>query len=275
LTRLTTPDIFSISENLEKYDQKLENQTGRSLLGIACHACGVNETDILKKLKSFTVHVIPVTSGKGIISDFSETVTAILTFLGINAVTSSETDTSGIVYAFETETDAIMMADDNRFVGINLKTREVADNTILTGSVFAAALDLLAGSIHDRDVLVMGCGPVGESAARSLLTFGAKITLYDTNPLNAKRLNAKLSDYPDVTVETKLHRALSTCRCVLEATPSENSIPDDCLTDSIYMTAPGVPLGITESGYRKLGGHLIHDKLELGVAAMAVSMLSS
>lgn len=47
------------------------------------------------------------------------------------------------------------LADDNRFVAISLITRKVLDNSQATGRFFAAALDLMAGGIMNREVLKM------------------------------------------------------------------------------------------------------------------------
>ncbi len=156
MTRLTTSDINHISCSLESYNQKLLAQTGRTLLGIACHASHLDEMALKKKIESFSVHVVPISTGLGIISDFSETVCAILSFLGFNAMVSDYPDVSGIACSYENRVDALMMADDLRFVGINLKTGTVADNSEATGRVFAAALDLMVKGIRKRDVLVLG-----------------------------------------------------------------------------------------------------------------------
>jgi 3-methylornithyl-N6-L-lysine dehydrogenase len=110
-----------------------------------------------------------VTAGQGVITDFSETVCAVLKFLGFKAWVTDQPDTRGLASAFEKKADAVMMADDYKFVGINLHTREVVNNSEATSRVFVAALDLMAGGIKDHTVLVMGCGPVGE--ARSQITF--------------------------------------------------------------------------------------------------------
>jgi len=167
MTRLKSSDIGEIPSCLDAYDRDLMAITGRSLLGIASYACGVDETELLNKMNNFSIHVIPGTAGWGVISNFSETVCAILNFSGFNAQVSDQSDTAGFASAYEKKADAIMMADDNRFVGINLKTRMVVDNADMTGRVFAAALDLMTGGVRDCPVLVMGCGPVGEAAAEN------------------------------------------------------------------------------------------------------------
>jgi len=276
LTRLKTSDINNIPSRLETYNRELLSRTGRSLLGIACHAYGADEVQIRHRIGSFCIHVVPVTAGQGIITDFSETIAAILQFLGFNARVSDLPDASGVALAFENKANAIMMADDNRFVGINLNTRSVADNSRATGRVFAAALDLMAKGITDHKTLVLGCGPVGEAAAITLLSSGARVALCDTHLSAASLLKERLLAHPGgnkIVIEADINMALSNYQYIIEATPSANTIPDELISDRMVVAAPGVPLGVSKKGCRILENRLVHDKLELGVAGMAISLL--
>jgi 3-methylornithyl-N6-L-lysine dehydrogenase len=274
VTRLTQKDIHHISVCLEAYNQDLVKKTGRSLLGIACHACSTNEEKVRHWIHSFDVCVVPITAGQGIISEFCETVAAILTFLGCHARVSHKPDVSGMAAAFETRADAVMMADDHRFVGIGLDTGYVADNSVATGRGFASALDLMAGGIAGSDVLVLGCGPVGEAAACKLLFFGARVALFDKDPVIARGLKNRLSNYPggrEIQIEKTLEAALSYHRYILEATPSPDAVPDHLVSKNMLIAAPGVPPGVSRQASEMLGNRVVHDTLEIGVAVMAVS----
>lgn len=276
MTRLKTSDICKISSGLTVYNNRLQACTGRSLLGIASHAWGVDETELIRQIKRFSIHVVPVTAGQGIITDFSETVGAILRFLGFNAMVADQFDISGIASALEKKADAIMMADDNRFVGVNLHNRKVADNSEATGRVFAAALDLMTGGIKDHGVLIMGCGPVGEAAAEKFLNLGACVVLCDIYPEVALSLREKLSrnlKNSGIQVEENPSSALPGIANILEATPSKNTIPDELISDHLRVSAPGVPIGVSDVGCEMLNRRLVHDTLELGVAAMAVKLI--
>jgi len=273
MTRLKNDDIKMISSRLKKYDLELQVKTGRTLLGIACHCYGMSETEISSRAKSFSCDVIPVTAGQGIIGDFSETVCTILQFLGFPARVSSQRDTSGIAQAFENKSRAIFMADDQRFVGINLLTRVVADNSESTGRIYSAALDLMVGGLKGRDVLVLGCGPVGAAAARSLLSFGAKVALHDQFYPAASSVHKKIQRRQDTVIEKGLNMEGGSYRYIVDATPADRIIPDSHITEDTFLAAPGVPLGISDKGCKILNNRLVHDKLELGVAAMAVSLL--
>jgi pyrrolysine biosynthesis protein PylD len=251
-------------------------KTGKGLLGIACHSYNVEEAVIHDRAKSFSFHVVPVTAGQGIISNFSETVCAILRFLGFTAEVTEKSDARGIALAFEMEADALFMADDHRFVGLNLHTRSVVDNSQATGRIYSAALDLMADGIKEHDVLVLGCGPVGEAAACKLLSLGGRIILHDLDILTAQKTQAKLSNLsaPDnISVTENINNSTVTYRYIVDATPAENVIPNTLLSEDTYIAAPGVPLGISSKGCNIMKNHLIHDKLELGVAAMAISIL--
>jgi pyrrolysine biosynthesis protein PylD len=277
MTRLKNSDICRISSCLTEYDQQLQAATGQSLLGIAARTYGVDEIKLSRQIQSFSIHIVPVTSGQGIITDFSETVCNILKFLGFDSHVTDEIDTSGLALAFEKKADAIMMADDKRFVGVNLSTRRVVDNIEATGKVFATALDLMAGGVQNSRVLIMGCGPVGEVAAKKLLGKGARLSLYDSQLETASALKEKLTSglvgKSRVQIVDDFTSHASTCHYILEATPSEKTIPDELISENLLVSAPGVPLGISKSGCKMLNNRLVHDKLELGVAAMAVGLV--
>jgi len=258
-----------------QYNQGLQLITGRGLLGIASHCCNVSERLVGERASTFSIHIIPITAGQGIISNFSATVCSILQFLGFKAEVTAESDTAGLANAFKNGAEGIMMADDHQFVGINLHTRSVVDNSEATGRVFSAALDLMAGGIQQDKVLVLGCGPVGEAAARSLLGFGARVILYDTHITASETVKGKLADYGDITITDSIQNSTMKYQHILEATPAANSIPDKLLSDVSCVAAPGVPLGVSSKGCKILKNRLIHDKLELGIAAMAISLLNS
>lgn len=277
MTRLKTEDICNISSRVEHYNKRLLECTGKSLLGIACYACETDERRIKPVIESFCIHVVPDTSGQGIITGFCETVCAILRFLGFSAVVSEKADLSGVAHAYESRADAFMMADDNRFAGINLKNNCVIDNSRTTGRAFAAALDLMADGVKDHSVLIMGCGPVGAAAAQTVLFWGASVLLYDIYPQAAQSLEQRLlkDSWPGrkIEIQNDLHKGFSKTRLIIEATPSADTIEDDLISDHMVVAAPGVPLGISTAGCSILKNRVIHDKLELGVAVMAVSLV--
>ena len=277
MTRLQPDDICHITPNLAEYSRELEKKTGRSLLGIACHACNMDEGKTRDRLQDKQICVVPVTAGLGIISRFSDTVAAILTFIGCRAKVADRPDVSGVAQAVVSGYDALMMADDHRFVAIDLDTRRVVDNADATGRGFAGALDLMAGGIRGREVLVLGCGQVGAAGARFLASQGARLTLLDTDRQAAVQVQhavAYQDRTADITIEKALEKALSRCCFILEATPWADTIPGAWVSRNTRVAAPGVPLGVSSDTAALLGPHLVHDTLEIGVAVMAVSLVN-
>ena len=283
MTRLKTADIDSISDNLDRYDAELMKKTGHSLLGVACHACGRKISDIIPLIQGFAVGVVPVTAGQGIITTFSHTVASIVAHLGFAVTVTGETDTSGVAEAFEKKVHGIMMSDDNRFVALHLAHQRVIDNSRCTGRGYAAGLDLMVGGVKEKRVGVVGCGPVGSAAARWLLDAGARVVLLDIVPDTAERVRSLLLntcghdsrgiDARVSVADGDLVTSLSQLNYILDATPVEHSVPDNALSEFTFVAAPGVPLGVSEKGSKEISSRLIHDKLEIGVATMAVSML--
>ena len=276
MTRLQHSDIKDIPSSLTDYNDKLKAVTGRSLIGIACHAYNVDETKFLHDISNCCIHIIPITTGQGVITNFVETVCSILKFIGFNALVSEQTDISGIASAVEKKSDAVMMADDIKFVGLNLNSHKVVDNSRATGNIFAAALDLMAKGIKKQNVLVMGCGSVGEAALRKILHLKGNVSLYDSHTSTSTLLKTKLcKDFKNrrIQIEKDIKTNFSKYDYIIEATPSKNSIPDEVISKNLMVAAPGVPLGISKKGCNILKNRLVHDKLELGVAAMAVSLL--
>lgn len=281
MTRLTSRDIDQIDHGLAEYNRRLIASTGHGLLETACH-CYEVETDFVKQLAASSKFcVVPVTAGLGIISHFSDTVAAIIRFLGISTIVASAPDVAGLAQAMEEGVDGIFMADDVKFIGLNCHRNEVTDNGDATGKMYAAALSLLARSISGKDVLVAGCGPVGRSGAERLLRFGGHVTLLDSDMQKSAELQELLQqklissgrDPGCIRISSDLDEALMIHDYILDATPDSCLIADEYLKKTKRIAIPGVPPGISEYGFNLLGSRVIHDKLELGVAGMAVSVL--
>jgi pyrrolysine biosynthesis protein PylD len=133
VTRLITADIIDITANLKNYDIELVARTGYSLSGIACCASGIDEARIKNLLPDIRVGVIPISSGKGIIGGFCDAVLSILLHMGCNAFITRTTDVAGIAESFEEKADIIMLANDERFVALDIRSRSIADNAVCTG----------------------------------------------------------------------------------------------------------------------------------------------
>lgn len=280
MTRLSSSDISGINSGLQSYDKHLLDCTGRSMLDIACVCCGVDSDCVCELASGYKIGVVPVTAGLGIISNFSEVVAAILAYLGFSAEVSETTDVTGFANTVEAGVNGVFMADDNRFIGYDIKSGSLADNSEATGRIYATALHLMNRQNNDRQALVIGCGPVGFNAATRLLQLGWSVVLYDTDRGKAEsacQLLQSLHGGTDSAGRARVSVAKEArpedYLFIVDATPESQLICENQLSERSCLAIPGVPPGITAESFRFLDKRVIHDKLELGVASMAVSLL--
>lgn len=282
MTRLLPRDIDNISADLAVHNRHLISATGYSLFELGCKCWTVDPEAMLLQAKSYTVRVIPVTSGLGVITSFSDTVAGILQFLGFKAQVSTATDVSGIADAVESKVDGLFMADDVTFISLDCASWEKIDNSVVTGRMYATVMDLMVGDTANNDVLVVGCGPVGSSAAVQLLRCGRNVTLFDTSQGQAEGLKKRLFEMCNATenLEQRISIASDGRAClrafehIIDATPDSHLIADSYLTSSTKIAIPGVPPGLSEYGFGFLQNNVVHDKLELGVTGMAIGLLA-
>ncbi|MBT3485549.1 MAG: 3-methylornithyl-N6-L-lysine dehydrogenase PylD [Desulfobacula sp.] len=273
MTRLTSSDIDSLSDQLTGFDERLKKQTGRDMLGVACHSQGLLEKNIHDKIRKLTIAVVTITAGLGKITGFAQTVKDILNHIGFQTFIPAQKDAAGLALAIERKTDIIFMADDNRYFAFNLKNTFLIDNIQATGDIFAAALDLMAKGIKDKKALVLGAGPVGMAAARKLIKFGANVGVHDKDMEKCQKNCAEINKSCEQKIEP-VHDLKSVDKkfCFfLEATNAKDVIKSSMIGPRTFIAAPGVPLGVTQKGQKKADNRILYDPLQLGTAAMAVS----
>jgi pyrrolysine biosynthesis protein PylD len=277
MTRLTTDDIAKITDELEAYDSELLSKTGCTLNGIACRAAGVEESEVKKKSGNLLVGVIPITFGEGVISGFCETVAGIVSHIGCRTFVAKATDIAGIAEAVEKKADILMLADDDRFVAIDIPNRRVVDNADATAKGYVVGLKLMAGGLQGKDVLVIGCGPVGSYATEILAKLDTQVSVCDVNPSRSKDLADRLkhSLNAEIKVAKELEPSLLRHQFVVDATPAADIIRAHHITPETYISAPGVPLGLDSDAQIKISNRLLHDPLQIGVATMVVCALES
>jgi pyrrolysine biosynthesis protein PylD len=272
MTRLRTEDIEHILKELETYDQQLLNRTGNTLRGIACHAVDLRDDELEKIVKSFRICVIPLTCGRGVINRFSATVSGIISHLGFQSFVAQHSDAAGIAEACERKSDIVFLADDDRFVAINVQTKYVADNAEMTAKGFVAGLDLLAGGLEGKNVLVLGCGEVGRCTARTLVTKGVLASVCDINPQRTSAVQEKIMDEQKTTIQIDNHwrSTPGKYQYLIDATNSANCIDARVITSDTYVAVPGVPCGLSSEAREKLFDRYLHDPLQIGVATMVL-----
>lgn len=273
MTRLITTDISDIAANLKNYDRELIARTGYSLSGIACRAAEIDEAQIKNLLPKILVGVIPISSGEGIIGGFGDAVLSILLHMGAKAFVTRTTDVAGIAESFEKNADILLLADDERFVALHIRSRSIADNAVCTGLAFATGLGLMAGSLKGREVLVIGCGPVGRSATQTLIRMGARVSVYDVQAEPLMEWVKTIGQNTDSKIQIikTLEPALQRHQLILDASPAANLIHAHHITPDTYISAPGFPCGLDAEAQARLSGRFLQDPLQLGVATMLVS----
>lgn len=276
MTRLRTSDIKGIGRELEDYSAQLLTKTGRTLLGLACHACNSDEWQVQKDLTFFKTAVIPMTCGQGALAGFSESVRDIAAFLGCRAFVTEQTDAGGLAEAFTRKSELLLLADENHYLALHLGKKLVIDNDTATAQGFVAGMDLMAQGLSGKKCLVIGCGAVGRQAGLALARRRAWVTLFDSEPAKAAAALSFLEAlYPDrFSLCPSLEQGLKAHRLLFEATNSSNVISREWIGPETCIAAPGMPLGLNPEALHAAGDRILHDPLQIGTATMIVKALN-
>ena len=117
-------EIDSIPSTMKVSDRAFEMKIGAGIAEVAAHAAGFSGSRATAFDRS-EAKVVPMTSGKGVISGFAQAVAAILSHLGLKAEVASKNDVGGISEAFTDRAGMVFAADDEFFVGLNLRNLKV------------------------------------------------------------------------------------------------------------------------------------------------------
>ena len=264
---LTEKDVTQLPERLPAYEAGLVKKTGLSLREIAIRSMEVSEEALTAAIASHTVAVVPITAGGGVVENFSEAVRGILAYLDVSVFKTRESDVAGVAEGVERGADIVFFADDNRFVALNLPLRRLTDNAEATARGYVTALEAMAGGLSQRGVLVVGgAGQVGWNAVLALESKGAKVAACDID----QQKMGSLAKGHEVIVERNLEEAVSRYTVFFDASPAADIIEAKYIKQETLVAAPGMPLGLTDEAYSLVKQRLIHDVLEIGVAAMFV-----
>ncbi len=269
MTRLKGSDLEGLAQNLERYERELKAKAGRTLKEIACRAAGVSGKEILKSIQKTRVGVVSLTVGEGIIPGFAQAVRSIIRHLGYDVFVSDSVDVTGFAAAVEMGADVVFMADDTRFVAVNLSARLIVDNAEATGRGYGAALEGLANGLHGCRVLLIGAGQVGTGAARILREMEARIGVFDRETSRARRLAREVEG----VAEGDLEQALQRYTIIVDASPAHGILEAKHIKPETLVAAPGIPVGLTSEAQSLIGDRLIHDPLQIGVATMMIAAI--
>ncbi len=276
MTRLTGKNLSNLTRSLERYDQELVKITGCTLKQLACRAAGVTEDALQTALQITPVAVIPVTAGRGLITGFSASVQAIAGHLGFQAETTGASDVAGLHEAIIKKSGLILLADDNRFIAVNLRTLSLAENTACTALGYVTALDLMCKGLAGKNVLVIGCGELGFAVLRLLAALKAVPAVYDPDHALMEQASREIfREYgTEVRAAISLKEGLAGHDLLIDCSPAADIIDADSITGQTYLAAPGLPRGATAAARKLLGIRHLHDPLQVGTAVMLVTAVT-
>ncbi len=265
MTRLTDDDVKGISGSLENVSQMLLRCSAMTTKEMACDAVSITPDSI--DLEEYYVGVVPITSGMGVITRFSESVSDICRALGMDSFVTSKCDVTGLAEALSKDADIVFLADDYEFIAYNTKARKYSNNSFCTAAGYVAALNGASKGLVGKTVLVLGAGRVGSRAAGLLLARGAKVLIAD---IDREKASMVARSNTGVTVVDDIDKAIASHDLILNASPAH--VDSGCIRKGAIISSPGVPHTFDAEAYSK--ATIIHDPLDIGVSVMAVQSAS-
>ncbi|MDR3225584.1 MAG: 3-methylornithyl-N6-L-lysine dehydrogenase PylD [Clostridiales Family XIII bacterium] len=205
--------------------------------------------------------VVRVTAGLGVIDGFSDSLCALLAWLGADVIVPAGTDVDGIYRAAEAGADIIFLADDDRFICMNLKSGTLSENNEATAYGYAEALNLMAGGLQGEEVLLIGFGAVGRCALKALKGLGASVTIHDKN--------ASIQEQAAHEADAVCGReAIGQYKLIFDATNEGGWLHTEDIHEEALISAPGLPLSLDAKAKEKYKDRIFSDVLQTGAAVM-------
>jgi pyrrolysine biosynthesis protein PylD len=267
MTRLTEHDVRDLAARLPELDTDLRRVSGFDLRTLAVRSCGLDPRGF--RLDNVCVTAVPISSGQGFIPFFTRCVEIILQHIGCDAFPTEQPDVKGLQVAAAHGAEVVFVADDDRFIALNLRTGACADDDPCTANGYVTVLEAAAGGLNLRTVAVLGLGPVGRAATRRLDQLGARVLAVEPDLAQAR---SAANDYPLSIVS--LREALEGTDYFFDATPAADLIDLSDVSAATVAAVPAVPSSFTAAAQVALGPRHIHEPLAIGVAVMAVEALS-
>ncbi len=205
------------------------------------------------------------------IPGFCVCVVATLLHLGCDAWTTTQPDVRGIQAAVAAGAGVLFLADDHRFIALNVTRGFSVDDDAATADGYVTALEAAAGGLEGRDVLVLGLGPVGRAAVRRLAARGATPLVVEPD---AERIEAAR----EVGLEFEHGESAPTASSAATTSSStprrrQASSTPATIRPGTIAAVPGMPSAFTPAAQEALGVRHIHEPLAIGVAVMAARAL--
>lgn len=262
MTRLTQTWMTQLIKMSEVEENKLKQVTGYSYSAIFKEIAGLNDKEIDALCQQVKIGIIPVTSGEGIIGNFSEAVKTSLEKIGFQVFITKHSDVEGLYEVHQRKGNVIFMADDARFIGWDIHGNKMVDNDEGTSRTYVTLLEKKAEGLQGEKVLLLGFGRIGKIVARLLRGKQSEPYIYDRNSLALKE--AEKQGYK--TLENTI--AFKGFKYIFDATSEGGWLDPSQLCSQPIIAAPGVPLSLTAEGMKQLENQIIHDKLSIGVVGM-------
>lgn len=243
-------------------ERDLISKTGLSYTALAAKVSGFSVNDIDRAAQEIKVAVVPVTTGLGIIGSFSQSVAAIVGVMGFRSYVTELTDVNGLFEAYKSGADIVFMADDDRFISMNLNKKKMADNDSATALGYTTAMEGIIGSFVGKEILLLGCGPLGREFMKCLKKKGAAFSVHDIDSVKLTGIAKQ-----EITV-VESPDEIARYRYVIDATNQGNWLEKNMLHSEAWIAAPGIPLSLDQDAHAAYQDRLIHDPLQIGVASM-------
>ncbi|MFP4655171.1 MAG: 3-methylornithyl-N6-L-lysine dehydrogenase PylD [Methanohalobium sp.] len=257
---LTPNELYNVSQEFEKNNNIVKRATGLSIEDIC-------ESVYNTKLGSEKIGIIPITAGNGIIGNFAESLFTITNYLELDGFITEHTDVAGYYEAIKQYADILLMADDYLFIAHNLKNGKIATNHVCTGVIYAEIASR-CNYADTKDILVIGLGKVGYAGASHLIKKGFNVYAYDPDKMALEKAVSELGVRPyDIYNNGKRF-----CM-VFEATPNENTITEDMISERCLVSTPGIPCGLNPELGKNYDVDLVMEPLLIGVTSMLYSVV--
>lgn len=265
MTRLIAEWIDDMEAQMVSYNSELKRKTGLDLTELMEASLGLKSAYVYDAQKKLKISVVPITQGMGLISKFSESVAAIIRTAGFNASVTKNTDVNGMHEAITSGADILFMADDDRYLALNLKTGKHGDNNYCTSLGFIEViLEMVKKQgrcMGEEELLILGYGVLGKIAESILKEKGYKPHVYDNS----------LQVTQEVTIVDKDN--IKDYSYILDFTNEGDWISNDMLKDDVIYASPGIPVSLNEKARKLHKDNSVFDLLEIGTVVMLASVI--
>jgi len=268
MSRLTTEGIRDLEQTAPDWDRTLRERTGLGYIELAARVSGRGENEIRFAAETMKIAAVPITRGLGVIGRFSESVAAILKTMGFETFVTNRADVDGLYEASLRGANIVLLADDARYIALNLQSGRIADNNIATVAGYMQVLRSMSGGLRGRSAVVLGYGVIGRLFAENLMQAGAKVAVYERNIALRETVEGDGLTWIYDSDSPSPQNVLLNYDLVADATNEGDWLKAENLCEHALIVAPGVPLSFDDASANKLGNRCVHDLLEIGTVSM-------